>query len=171
MGIRGPWSVRNYMTTLRTLLLPPPPPLPTPNSFFSSSYSQCRGFSHELVSRILPVSLSGLLWPLECWTQTPSSLPSWLPSINTFKIALPPRLSPPEDQSPETPISLWVPALAAARPAPQGSKISLASPSSPWVMLTLPTSASARDATLTSHKLATLTAQSVDLMDLMWLAL
>ena len=100
MGIKGSWSVRNYLSTLGTLLLPP---LLTPKSFLLSALTlSAKLFSHELASRTLPVSLSGWLWPLECWTQSPSSLPSWLPSRNTFKIALPPRLSPPEDQSQNT---------------------------------------------------------------------
>ena len=78
---------------------PTPPTPPHPQFFLTLS---AKLFSHELASRTLPVSLSGWLWPLECWTQSPSSLPSWLPSRNTFKIALPPRLSPPEDQSQNT---------------------------------------------------------------------
>lgn len=123
MGIRGPWSVRNYMTTLRTLLLPPLPTPPHPPILSSPALTLSAGaFSHELVSRILPVSLSGLLWPLECWTQTPSSLPSWLPSINTFKIALPPRLSPPEDQSQNTYFSMGPCSGCCPPPAPQDQR-------------------------------------------------
>lgn len=81
----------------------PTPPTPPHPPILSSVLTLSTGpFSHELASGTLPVSLSGWLWPLECWTQSPSSLPSWLPSRNTFKIALPPRLSPPEDQSQNT---------------------------------------------------------------------
>ena len=96
---------------------PHPPILSSPALTLSAG-----AFSHELVSRILPVSLSGLLWPLDCWTQTPSSLPSWLPSINTFKIALPPRLSPPEDQSQNTYFSMGPCSGCCPAPAPQDQR-------------------------------------------------
>lgn len=109
----------------------------------------------------LPVPLSGLLWPLESWAQDSSSLPLRLPSINVFKIALSPRLPPPEVQS------LWVPALAAG---PQDQRPHWIHPSLPWVMLTplaLPTPA--RGCNLPGYTPATLPAKSLDLTDLMWL--
>ena len=76
----------------------------------------------------------------------------------------------PQRISLKTPISLWVPALAAARsPHPRIKDLigitllSLGHLTPPYPP------ASARGCNLPSHKLATLTAKSLDLMDLMWL--
>lgn len=102
---------------------PTPPTPPHPPILSSPALTLSAGaFSHELASRTLPVSLLGFLWPLECWIQSPSSLPSWLPSINTFKIALPPRLSPPEDQSQNTYFSMGPCSGCCPLPAPQDQR-------------------------------------------------
>ena len=132
MGIKGSWSVRNYLSTLGTLLLPP---LLTPNSFLLSAPSFFLMSLHP--GHFLFLSRVGFgLWSVglnlhqACLPGCPLETRSKLPFLLGF---LPQRISL------KTFISLRVRSCCRPSPTP-GSKTSLASPSSPRVLLTPPTS-------------------------------
>lgn len=138
-------TARNKDTVIRILVCkklpvhsgdPTPPTPPHPPILSSALTLSARLFSHELASRTLPVSRVGFgLWSpglslhQACLPGCPLETRSKLPFLLGF---LPQRITL------KTLISLRVRSCCRPSPTP-GSKTSLASPSSPRVMLTPPT--------------------------------